>query len=230
MRNKLLLILMLMASGFDIRAEGPTWENPERIRAIASEFARTQSAPDARIEVGQLDERLQLPACAESPKAFSPSGSNARGTISVEVRCGTPAIWTLYVPVRISETRQIMVLNRSMGRGEIVTADAVSLQERDITSLPYGYLINLAEVVGKTIKRPLTAGSVLTPDALESQRIIKRGQSVTLLSRIGTLEIRALGTALADAAQGDRLRVENASSRRVVEGIVRTADIIEVSL
>jgi flagella basal body P-ring formation protein FlgA len=230
MTQKIILILLLMASGVDARADDATWESPDRIRTVATDYARQQSSPQSRIETGLLDERLKLPACAEAPQAFSPAGNGARGALSVGVRCTSPVSWTLYIPVRISETRQIMVLNRALNRGEIVTADAISLQERDITTLPYGYLATAAEAVGKTIKRPLTAGSVLTPDALELQRIIKRGQSVTLLSRIGGLEIRAQGTAMADAAQGDRLKVENTSSRRIVEGVVRSADTIEVSL
>lgn len=230
MGNKLLLLLLLMAFGSGARSAELNWENPDRIRSVVAEFARQQSPANARVEVGQLDERLQLPACAQPPEAFSPAGSGSRNAISVGVRCTAPAPWTLYVPVRISETRQVMVLNRALGRGEIITAEALSPQDRDIATLPYGYLATSAEAVGKTVKRPLAVGSVLAPDAIELPRIIKRGQSVTLLSRNGALEIRALGTALSDAAQGDRLRVENASSRRVVEGIVLTANIIEVSL
>ena len=230
MGRKILLIVLLMASGMEVRAEDAAWEDPARIREVAATYVRQQSSPEARIEVGLLDERLKLPACADTPQAFSPAGSNARGALSIGVRCDAPVAWTLYIPVRISETRQILVLNRSMGRGEAINAEAVSFQSRDITSLPYGYLASMPEIVGKTLKRPLSSGSVLTPDALESLRIIKRGQTVTLYSHIGGAEIHAQGTALSDAAQGDRLRVENSSSRRVVEGIVRTADTIEVSL
>lgn len=230
MGKKALLLLLLMVLALDARAAEPGWESAERIRSVALDFARSQSPANARIEVGTLDTRLQLPACSNPPEAFGVSGSSARGALSIGVRCASPVSWTLYIPVRVSESRQIMVLNRALGRGEIITADAVSMQERDITALPYGYLATATEVVGKTAKHALAAGSVLTPEALELQRIIKRGQSVTLFSRIGALEIRALGTALGDAAQGDRLRVENASSRRIVEGIVRSADIVEVSL
>ena len=231
MGQKILLITLLMACGMEVRAaDDVTWEDPARIREVAASFVRQQASPQARVEVGLLDERLKLPACADAPEAFSPAGNNARGSLSIGIRCAAPVAWTLYIPVRISETREILVLNRALGRGEVITPEAVSFQPRDITSLPYGYLGSLPEIVGKTVKRPLTSGSVLTPDAIESQRIIKRGQIVTLFSRIGGAEIHAQGTALSDAARGDRLRVENSSSRRVVEGIVRTADTIEVSL
>lgn len=230
MSHRVLLMTLLLVLGLDARAAEPGWETPDRIRTIVSDFARQQAGPQATIDVGALDERLRLPACDTAPQAFNPAGSAARGALSVGVRCDGPTAWSLYVPVRIGENRRIVVINRSINRGEIITDKDVSLQERDIVTLPYGYLASGADVVGKTLKRPLTAGSVVTPDALELQRIVKRGQSVTLVSRIGAAEIRAQGKALADGGQGDRVKVENASSHRVVEGIVRSADTVEVSL
>lgn len=230
MGQRHLLIALLLALGCNAQAAEPGWETSDRIRAIVSDFARQQAGPQAKIDVGALDDRLRLPACNTPPQAFSPAGSTARGALSVGVRCDGPTAWSLYVPVRIGENRNIVVINRSINRGEIITDKDVALQERDITSLPYGYLANASDVVGKTIKRPLTAGSVVTPDALELQRIVKRGQSVTLISRIGSAEIRAQGKALSDGGQGDRVKVENASSRRVIEGVVRSADTVEVSL
>lgn len=230
MGSRHLLMALLMALGLDAHATEPGWETPDRIRALVSDYARQQAGPQARIEVGALDERLRLPACDTAPEAFSPAGSAARGALSVGVRCSGPTAWSLYVPVRIGESRQIVILNRSVSRGETVAAKDVSLQERDITTLPFGYLATVADVVGKTIKRPLTAGSVVTPDALELQRIVKRGQNVTLISKIGSAEVRAQGKALNDAGQGERVKVENTSSHRVIEGVVRSADAVEVSL
>lgn len=230
-RNLLLsLLLPLMLSSLRAQAQDQAFEAPERIRAVAHDFARQQAGADTEVEAAALDERLRLPACDKSPVAFMPQGNNGRGAMTVGVRCDAPVAWTLYVPVRISQNLQVLVLNRSVGRGEIIAADMLSLQSRDTATLPYGYLGNPADALGKTLKRPMVAGSVLSPDAIESQRIIKRGQLVTVFSRIGGLEVRAEATALSDAGLGDRLRVESKSSHRVVEGLVRSADSIEVAM
>lgn len=227
--QRLLLILLLMICGVDARA-ADGWESADRIRELAGNFAQQQSAPGARIEVGALDQRLRLPACDQSPQAFLPAGSGGRGALSVGVRCDAPVAWTLYVPVRISELRKVLVLTRSLAPGEPVTSDAIASQERDAATLPYGYIEDPAQVLGKTLRRPLTPGSVLTPDAVASARVIRRGQSVTLLGRAGGIEVRVQGVAQGDAGVGDRLQVQNSGSRRNVEGIVRSADIVEVSL
>jgi len=225
-----LLVLPLLLCCMTALAQQNEFESTERIRMAAQDFAQQMSGADTQIQVTALDERLRLPTCNKPPSAFMPQGNNARGAITVGVRCEAPVAWTLYLPVRITQSMQVLVLNRSLGRGEVIAADMLSLQTRDTAALPYGYLSNLSEATGKTLKRPLVAGSVLSPDAMESQHIIKRGQLVTLFSRAGGLEVRAQGTALSDAGQGERLRVENKSSHRVVEGVVRDADTIEIAM
>lgn len=228
---RVLLILLLMLSGVDVRAASPPdWESAERIRTLARDYAQQQASADARIEVGALDERLRLPACAQAPEAFLPGGSAGSGALSVGVRCAGPVAWSIYVPVRISQVRSVAVLTRPLAPGETVTADAITLQERDTTTLPYGFIADAMQAVGKTLRRPLAAGAVLTPDAVAAARVIRRGQSVTLLGRSGGVEVRMAGTAQGDAGVGDRLQVQNSSSRRMVEGTVRSADTVEVGL
>lgn len=228
--SRKLLALPLMLLSLAAQAQDASFESPERIRSVAGDYARQQAGAGTQVEVTALDERLRLPACSQTPSAFMPQGNNGRGAMTVGVRCESPLAWTLYVPVRISQNTPVLVLTRSLNRGEVITPEMLSLQSRDTAALPYGYISDLTAATGKTLKRPMIAGSVLSPDAIEAQRIIKRGQLVTVYSRIGGLEVRAQATALSDAGQGERLRVENKSSHRVVEGVVRSADSIEVAM
>jgi flagella basal body P-ring formation protein FlgA len=228
-RKKLLPILPLMLCSLAAYAQGQDFESPERIRAAARDFVQQQTGAGVQIQVSALDARLRLPACEQAPQAFMPPGIAARGALTVGVRCDAPVAWTLYVPVRISDLRKVLVLTRSLGRGQAITADALELQERDAASLPYGFVTDPAQVLGQTLRRPLAPGSVLAPDALETARIIHRGQSVTLIGQAGGIEVRMRGTAMADGGAGDRLQVQNTSSKRTVEGVVRSADTVEVS-
>jgi flagella basal body P-ring formation protein FlgA len=59
--------------------------------------------------------------------------------------------------------------------------------------------------------------------------IVHRGQDITLVASSGTFEVRAAGRALADAAAGTRLRVQNLSSMKVVEGMVESSDVVRVA-
>jgi flagella basal body P-ring formation protein FlgA len=69
---------------------------------------------------------------------------------------------------------------------------------------------------------------VITPAVLQPAVVVQRGQTVRLVIEQPGISIAAAGTALADAARGDRLRVRNTSSGKVVEGTVGADGIVRV--
>jgi len=90
-------------------------------------------------------------------------------------------------------------------------------------------LTDLKELSGRTVKRPLGAGTALTADLLADDLVVRRGQRVTLLASVGSLEVRAAGLAMNDAPAAGRVKVQNLSSNRIVEGVVETADVIRIT-
>lgn len=78
--------------------------------------------------------------------------------------------------------------------------------------------------------RPLPAGAVLTPAAIASPRIIQRGDRVLLTADVGGISVRVGGQALMHGTLGDRVRVRNLSSQRVVEGLVLADGTIDIGL
>ena len=229
MRLPLILTVVLAClAGTSALAGEP--EPLEKIRAAAQDYVATRlGGGSVQASAGTLDPRLRLPACGQALQAAAPA-PNAGNAWSVAVHCAGPAQWTLYVPVRASEHRQVVVLLRPVAPGVPVPADALTVQERDVAVLSYGYVAKPEDVAGKLLRRPLAAGAAVTPDALANPASVRRGQQVTLVSGGGGFVVRADGKALADGASGDRIRSENLDSHRIVEGVVRDADTVEVGL
>jgi flagella basal body P-ring formation protein FlgA len=73
-------------------------------------------------------------------------------------------------------------------------------------------------------------GAVISPSALKSMKVVARGQVITLLAKAGTMEVRMSGKALASAALGQRVKVKNLSSKRVVEGVVESPGVVKVTM
>jgi len=222
----LILLVACLLSGSIWAAE---LESLQDIRDSAQNYVAARLGNGSRAAAAPLDLRLHMPACG-FPLESTASAPNPGNAWSVAVHCPAPAGWTLYVPVHVSERRQVVVATRSLPAGMPIPADAVSLQERDVTTLAYGYLGRSEDAVGKLLRRQVPAGAPLTPDALTAPSSIRRGQEVTLISEAGGISVRTVGKALADGASGDRIRVENLDSHRVVEGVVRDADTVEVGL
>jgi flagella basal body P-ring formation protein FlgA len=57
---------------------------------------------------------------------------------------------------------------------------------------------------------------------------VQRGQTVTLVADTGGMSVRMAGRALGDAMVNQRVRVQNLSSGKVVEGIARSEQVVEI--
>lgn len=200
----------------------------EAAQTYAAEYLEQQGY---RYEVTALplDRRLRLAACDTALEAFMPPGGRIGGSSTVGVRCAGPSPWSLFVQVNARIYSEVAVAMRPLARGETLTAADVRLEERDITRLPSGFLTSLDEVVGMKARRPLATGHVIGRNAVEAPRLVRRGQIVTLVAGSGAVEIRATGKALSDAAAGERVRVRNERSDRVVEGVVANDGTVRVT-
>lgn len=207
-------------------------QSHDSIRAAAEGFVSSQPAikqmGDVNVIAGQLNSSLQLPLCNVALEAFLPPGGKLFGKTSIGVRCRGESPWTLYVPVTVTASQAVPVTTRTLRRGELLTADDVSLMEQPLHQLPAGYFEEVSEVIGQETTRNIQAGSTLTQAMLAAPKMIKRGQQVTLIAGSDSFEVRMNGKALSDAAVGDRLRVENLSSKKIVEGIVNNAGEVVV--
>jgi flagella basal body P-ring formation protein FlgA len=132
------------------------------------------------------------------------------------------------VPVEVVEMRTVQVAGRSLPRGHrLVAADLVA-EQHDVSRLVGGYVTVPEDLVGHRLKRPVQSGTPLAPSMLDKEILIERGQSVTLVVQDDALQIRMTGIALMDGSLDERIRVENTTSERIVEGIVRSPQQVEV--
>jgi flagella basal body P-ring formation protein FlgA len=104
----------------------------------------------------------------------------------------------------------------------------VAVEQRDLTTLPPGYLDDPAIAVGLTASRAIAGGAVLTNQQLLGTRAVQRGQTVTLVADAGGMSVRMAGRAMTDGLINQRVRVENLSSGKIVEGIARSEQVVEI--
>ena len=221
-------VLLCSAAG---AAESALVQSVESIAAAAREFASKhglQTGARRTIEVGALDTRLRLAACAEPLHASAAPGMRSNLRMTVEVRCSSPGGWRLFVPVKIKAFDKAVVATRALPRGHVLTAADVSLIESDVSSLPPGYAQDPAAMVGRRVARPMTAGAVLATGAFAIDPTVRRGQAVTLLARAGNVSVRASGVAVTAGGLQERIKIKNLSSGRVIEGVVRSDSLVEI--
>jgi flagellar basal body P-ring formation protein FlgA len=183
-----------------------------------------------RFLVGPIEPHLQFDKCTRPIKPLVASPQHMKDRVTIELRCQDPKPWHLYVPVRIVGTSPVAVAAHAIVAGTVVKATDLRTEEHDLSELPLGFLDDPAIAVGLTASRPIAEGAYLTNQQLTAAKVVQRGQSVTLLADAGGISVRMAGRALSDGLMNQRVRVQNLSSGKIVEGIARSEQIVEIIL
>ncbi len=203
------------------------------IRAAAEQAVRTAAGPAAtglRIASDALDPRLHLASCAEPLRAFVAGDGQLRDRTTVGVRCDAGARWSIYMGVTLNSELPVLVAQRALPAGAVPAADAFSIVTRTLPGLSSHYLSNPAQLAGLRLRRPVAMGEALDADAVSIAPVVHRGQEITLLAHASGMEVRVTVIALSDGRPDERIRVQNPGSQRIVEAVVRSSQLVEVSL
>jgi flagellar basal body P-ring formation protein FlgA len=228
-----LTLVALVTSASAITGPETAFESVASIRAAAEAFVRAQLPADANIasiNADPMDSRLHFARCASELRAGLPGGAALQARTTVGVSCESGATWRVYVPVTIESVITVLVLRRPVAQDTRLTADDVEIQKRKLSSAGAAYLTDVGDLKRRTVKRPLPVGTALSIDMFTADMLIHQGQEVTLVATVGGLQVRARGRALANGSAGARLKVQNLSSLKVVEGVVENEDVIRVAL
>lgn len=212
-----------------------TFQDLGTIRNTATDFVKNKiinkkTKNRVEVEANQLDHRLRLSACHTPLKAKRLSGQRKYGNTTISIRCSGPKPWTVHVPVTVKAYTNVVIVNRPLNRHTPINAEDVTLEERDISSLRSGFFEHLDDVIGRHPKRTLIAGSALSPKDVDSQKIIRQGNSVTIVAKMQGITVRVKGKALGNAAKGESITVRNLSSQRKIEAIAIAPGIVEVPM
>jgi flagella basal body P-ring formation protein FlgA len=208
-------------------------ENVGQLESLVRSAATVEFPPLSdrqRLVVGPIEPHTQLPKCSQAVRATLASVHHMQDRANYELRCPDYQGWHLYVPVRIAGTSTVAVALHALVIGTVLKASDLRVEQHDVSELPLGFLDDPAVAVGLTVGRPIAGGAFITNQLLVASKAVQRGQSVTLVADAGGLTIRMAGRALTDALVNQRVRVTNLSSGRVVEGIARSEQTVEIIL
>ena len=183
-----------------------------------------------RFQVGPIETHLQFDKCSRPIRPVVASPQHMKDRVMIELLCQDPKPWHLYVPVRIVGTSPVAVAAHAIVAGTEVKAADLKVEEHDISELPLGFLDDPAIAIGLIASRPIAGGAYLTNQFLTAPKVVQRGQSVTLLADAGGISVRMAGRALSDGLMNQRVKVQNLSSGKIVEGIARSEQVVEIIL
>ena len=184
------------------------------------------------ISVSRLDPRLRLALCPEDAiSAQLESPAVPVGRVTVRISCDsreTP--WRLFVPATVDLFQQVVIATRPLQRDTVIGAADITLRERNLGQISGGYLLQPEQAIGMRVRRPITADAILSPNQLEQDEAVKRGDRVVITATNSRVAVRMPGEALESGSIGTQIRVRNTRSDRVVRARVTAPGQVEVSM
>lgn len=211
-------------------ATPPGQQDPDTIRRTALAFLQQQIAglPGKTTATVAAAFPRGLAACT-TLEPFLPTGARLWGRTTVGVRCAGERPWTVYLQAKVAVQATYYVAARQIAPGEPLTAADLVARDGDLTVLPLAVITDPAQAVGATALARISAGLPLRQDMLKSAASVSAGQTVRVVAAGPGFTISADGSALANAAPGQSVRVRMAAGQ-IVTAIVKDAGTVEIPL
>ena len=117
---------------------------------------------------------------------------------------------------------------RAVARDEAIDAEAITLSEGLLPPLPIKPLLTPEFLIGLAARRNIAAGEALTPAILRVPPVIKSGDPVDIIVRIGAVSVTGSGIASGSGQIGEQIRVMQPHSSRPLTARIVGPGAVEI--
>lgn len=188
------------------------------------------------------DERLQVRVVSLPERLEVPDGEiklqvdllyglryNAPTVARVVAMQDTQKVGQTILRLDVRQYQEVVVASRMLPGKTLLQSSDLKRLRLETGRLPDGFLVDPAKAIGQQLQRPLRSGDILMESMLLQPIIMRRGAAVTLQVRQGEMLISVAGEALQDGSIGQRIRVKNLLSKRIVTAKVIDEATVEVT-
>lgn len=195
----------------------------------AADAPQTTNGSPLRMEVqmGQLDSRLRLAACARV-EPYLPAGSRLWGRTRLGLRCLEGAVpWNVFLPITVRAYGPAWVAQGNIPAGKTLSAEDAVPAEVDWAEDSAPVFANAQDFIGMVTARPLTSGQALRQNMVRPPALFTAGSPVQVMVNGGGFSVSGSGKAMAAAGEGQQVRVRM-DNGRLVTGTVNASGVVQV--
>lgn len=194
-------------------------------RHLTSSLA-TSADKQIAIDVAEIDPRVIIKPCQSELTANIPENHNGRN-VNVEISCDDSIPWSIYIPTRIKIMSPIVVALSAIDKGSILTDDNIGVKYVDEKHIRGEKLSEVTSLIGAKSKRTLSLGSAITRKNI---CLVCKDDSVTIEAISPSLTIKATGIAQSNGHVGDKIRVKNERSGKLVFAYIVGLNKVQINL
>ncbi|HHI02410.1 MAG: flagella basal body P-ring formation protein FlgA [Candidatus Zixiibacteriota bacterium] len=184
------------------------------------------------IEIDIRSSRFDIDSLIFDSLAIRPmTNSKPRGLLAFKVSLFNEGreIKKGQVRVKIAYFENVLVATDRIGRHQSITFENSKLERMEITSLTSRPLTSENSLADLWAKRDIRKGQILSSGSVEKIPTVLSGQGVSILYKSNTLEISAKGVAMESGYIGDKIRIKNEQSRKILTGTILDSETVEIA-
>ncbi len=181
-----------------------------------------ESPENVEVRLAGPEKKMMLPAGDLKTTFRPPLSGKFEGTLLLTSELEVDGRLAKVLPLRVvvEVYHPVVVAQKGVEKGDKFTRENVALVRKPTSALLSGSIDQLSSVLGRTAGAPLAPGTVLRMTQIYDPPVVKHGDLLEAVVRRGNVEITVQVRAVEDGKAGDRIRVENTESHKVLAGKV----------
>lgn len=227
--SKIIAVLLTVFSC--IPAHANYLQSHDSIRVAVKEYVTRQNVPleNAQVTLTSLNKELRLPVCDKSLHVSMSPGSKLTGNTTFAVSCKSSTQWKIHVAAHIDGQINALTARHPIPRGTIIQESDLEYVVRRHSQLNHGYYASAKLLMNMEAKRNIKAGQIVTPALVKAQKLVLRGQHITIVAQNYGLDLKVKGKAMMDGKKGQTIKVQNLNSKKLIYARVVSHGIVKVN-
>ena len=161
---------------------------------------------------------------------FMEAGKTSAGTVALKLNLIQEEIIVRSINLCFSVKiyGKVWVAARDIEKKEIIRAEDICQETKDVTIDPSSCDLNSETIIGKVSLRNIPRGTAFMEKWLNLPLLVRKGRVVELVCQIEGMTLKTRGKALENGHKGEMIRVKNLESELLVVGIVENTDTVRV--
>jgi len=224
--------ICLIIMGMMILSTGNVFSNDKFESLLYNEIINYYDLNDADVEIEVRSNRLALDTLTfDSLSIRSLTRSKPRGLLGLQVMLYNQGkeIQTGQIRVKIDHYASVLIATDRIGRHKPLTPENSKIERMEITSLTAEPLTSDEGLAGLWTKRDIRKDQILSSNSVEKIPTVLSGQGVSILYKSTALEISSKGIAMESGYAGDKIRIKNEHSNKILTCTVLDGETVEVA-
>ncbi len=184
--------------------------------------------PEMTIKLSNQFVQLHVPSNSDAIIEITNTSYDQR-TQRFSAHISAPGSKAIRVTGRLQKMLNIPVLNRRMLKNEVIKSEDIAWVKSPSKRVQNNIILYEDDLVGKTPKRGLRAGTLIRSSEVQRPILIEKGSLVTMVLKTQLMVLTSQGRAVEPGANGDLIRITNTQSNKVVQAVVTAAGIASIT-